>query len=220
MKQVALVNGDVGALVGGRGFHAGPLRPAARDGPGAVCVDVSHEDPAVRGRFGRGGPVPFDAAVLGSGVAWVIARLGSPAAVATFAVEEHVGWLADPGRRQPGVDPAEVVKQVSFLYPGAGFGASEFRGHYRRHVDVARRHMPSLWQYVQNDVVSVTGPAAGACAGIVAISELWFAGADDFLHRYFPSAEDEAAFRSHEGFLDLSRAFSLVAQEWHAEEAG
>lgn len=220
VKQVALVNGDVGARLGGRGFRVGPLRSTAHGRPGAVWVDVSHEDPAVRGRFGRRSPVPFDAAVFGVDVTSAIVGLGSPVAVAVFEVEEHFGWLSDLDWGQPFVDPVEVVKQVSFLYAGDGIGASEFREHYRRHVDVARRHMPSLWQYVQNDVTSVTGAAADACAGIVAVSELWFARADDFVHRYFPSAEDEAAFRSHEGFLDLSRVFSLIAREWHAEEPG
>ena len=86
----------------------------------------------------------------------------------------------------------------------------EFRSHYRDHVEVARRHMPALWQYRQHDVIDVHGAQRDVGAGIVAVSELWFRSVDDFLHRYFASPQDEAEFRSHEGFLDLAKAFSFV----------
>ncbi len=123
-----------------------------------------------------------------------------------LTVETHVGWDGT----DDGVDVEDAVKQVSFLHASAGTSLDEFRAHYRDHVGVARRHMPALWRYRQHDVVSVQGPNAEIGGGVVAISELWFRSTDDFLHRYFASPEDEAEFRSHEGFLDLPRAFSFV----------
>jgi hypothetical protein len=168
-------------------------------------IDVPHRDPTARARFSRPGPFPIDALVWARDAAHV-----PHAATPTFTLEEHVGWLAPEG---DGADPDDVVKQVSFLRAAEGYGETEFREHYRHHVGVARRHMPSLWQYVQYDVTGVAGrdPATvRAASGIVAVSVLWFRSVDDFLHRYFASPEDEAEFRSHEGFLDLRGAFTFV----------
>ena len=37
-----------------------------------------------------------------------------------------------------------------------------------------------------------------------------FRTTDDFCNRYFASPEDQAQFTAQEGFLDLTKAFSLV----------
>jgi EthD domain len=163
-------------------------------------VDVAHPDDAARRRFGRRGG--FDAAAL----VWTDGEsvdAGGP----SFRLEEHVGWLApDAGD----ADPVDVVKQVSFLQKSASVDLDEFRTHYRHHVELARRHMPTLWQYVQYDVTGIDGPRAEPAVGIVAVSTLWFRTTDDFLNRYFASPEDQAAFQAEEGFLDLTKAFSFV----------
>jgi hypothetical protein len=169
-------------------------------------LDLPHADDQARARFSRPGLLPVDALLWSDGDA--------PGAVPEefvsdleLTVETHVGWVATDASH---ADPDDAVKQVSFLHASAGTPLDEFRSHYRDHVDVARRHMPALWQYRQHDVVDVRGARRNLGAGIVAVSELWFQSVDDFLHRYFASPEDEAEFRSHEGFLDLTKAFSFV----------
>jgi len=170
-------------------------------------LDVPHPDAGARARFGRRPRIPVDAVV------WLATGHRLPADLAgtyeesfRLTVQPHVGWRPDV--KDP-ADPADVVKQVSFLAAADGYDQERFRTHYRHHVELARLHMPSMWQYVQNDVVAQTGDGEAA-KGIAAVSELWFRSTDDFLHRYFPSAEDEARFRAEEGFLDLTRAVSFV----------
>jgi hypothetical protein len=176
--------------------------PAVRElGPSAV-IDLPHPDDASRARFSR--PGAFHAAAL----VWTD---GSPVAIGgpSFRLHEHVGWLAS-ATDAAAADPAGVVKQVSFLHKSDSVDLDGFRDHYRHHVELARKHMPTLWQYVQYDVLGIDGNGAGPAEGIVAVSVLWFRTTDDFLHHYFASPEDEAAFRAEEGFLDLTKAFSFV----------
>jgi hypothetical protein len=171
-------------------------------------LDVPHGNVGARERFSRPGPFPVAA------LEWRPDSTPTRPAPLTFTVREHVGWLADEAEVAD-ADPADVVKQVSFLQASSTVTPEEFRSHYRDHVGVARRHMPNLWQYVQYDVTGVAASAPDlvrAAAGFTAVSVLWFRSTDDFLNRYFASAEDEAEFRSHEGFLDLSRAFTFVAR--------
>jgi hypothetical protein len=172
---------------------------AVPDVPAAV-IDLRHPNEAARQRFAR--PGAFDPAAL----VWTDDEplgVGGP----SFVLREHVGWLAPEADR---ADPTDVVKQVSFLHKSATVDLDGFRTHYRHHVEVARRHMHTLWQYVQYDVEAIEGPAVGPANGIVAVSVLWFASTDDFLHRYFASAEDQRAFTAEEGFLDLTKAFSFI----------
>jgi hypothetical protein len=182
--------------------------PSGMPGPGGI-LDLPHPHDGARARFSRPGLFPVDA--LGWTDASVAAAppdvfRGALRTDLELTVETHVGWEGEDDV----VDVDDAVKQVSFLHASAGTSLDEFREHYRDHVGVARRHMPALWRYRQHDVVSVQGPNAEIGAGVVAISELWFRSTDDFRHRYFASPEDEAEFRSHEGFLDLPRAFSFV----------
>jgi len=167
----------------------------------ATIVDVPHPDDGARARFPRRGP--FDPAALVWTGGPTATRVGGP----SFVLEEHVGWLAPDAAP---TDPLGVVKQVSFLHRSDSIDLDGFRTHYRHHVEVARRHMPALWQYVQYDVVGIDGPHAEPAAGIVAVSTLWFRTTSDFLDRYFASPEDQAAFQAEEGFLDLTKAFSFV----------
>jgi hypothetical protein len=172
---------------------------SADDAPVGAIVDVPHPHEEARRRFGR--RTQFPAAAL----AWTPAPVVG--AGLAFALDEHVGWLAPDGDDP---DPTDVVKQVSFLHKADDYDLDRFRRHYRHHVEVARRHMHTLWQYVQYDVVAVEGSAAAEGTGIVAVSVLWFRSTDDFLHRYFASPQDQADFQAEEGFLDLPKAFSFV----------
>jgi hypothetical protein len=186
----------------------GPLGGLAPTPTGAAIVDVPHPDARARGKFARPGPFTVGSLVWTADAPQRPGGHGGP----IFGLREHVGWLAGDADR---VDPSDVVKQVSFLHASRTVDAGEFREHYRHHVEVARRHMPALWQYVQYDVTDIDATHAdadrsGAADGIVAVSVLWFRSTDDFLHRYFASPEDEAEFRSQEGFLDLSKAFTFV----------
>jgi|tagenome__1003787_1003787.scaffolds.fasta_scaffold20702967_2 hypothetical protein len=184
-------------------------------------LDLPHPDAEARARFSRPGRFPVDALWwTDDGVA------GAPSGTLfdlELSVTPHVGWDASTGRGDTadtsGTDTAGVVKQVSFLHASEGTSLEEFRAHYRAHVDLARTHMPALWQYRQNDVVEVRGAQRGAAAGIVAISELWFRSVDDFLHHYFASAEAQADFQAHEGFLDLPKAFSFVCSSHRLRDA-
>jgi hypothetical protein len=173
-----------------------------------TVLDLPHPDERARAKFARRGRFPIDALVWGGPVAQMSESFD---AGARFVVERHLGWRAPDAA---GVDAGDVVKQVSFLWATDGVGLDDFRAHYRAHVDVARRYMHTLWQYVQNDVVLIDDDADGASDGVVAVSELWFRATDDYLHRYFASPDDEAAFRSHEGFLDLAKAFSFICASY------
>lgn len=173
--------------------------PAPQD---ATVVDRAHPHEEARRRFGRRTWFPASA------LAWGDDR-GRPGERLWFGLEEHVGWLA-PDAEVAATDPADVVKQVSFLKKSDIVDLAGFRRDYRHHVEVARRHMHTLWQYVQYDVVEIGGTDAAAADGYVAVSVLWFRTTDDFLHRYFASPEDQAQFTAQEGFLDLTKAFSLV----------
>ena len=183
-----------------------PGAPDLQVGRDRGVLDLPHPDADVRHRFSRPGLFAVDA------LWWTDGAIASPpserlAVDLEFTVETHVGWDATD---TDDVDPDDVVKQVSFLHASEGTSLDEFRAHYRDHVEVARTHMPALWQYRQNDVVDVSGAQRATGAGVVAISELWFRSTDDFLHRYFASPAAQAEFRSHEGFLDLPKAFSFV----------
>lgn len=180
---------------GGTDFHIG------RD---HGVLDLPHPDAEARARFSRPGLFPVDALWWTEGAAAGQSSGSSPDV--EFSVVQHVGWDASTA----GINMADVVKQVSFLHASEGTSLDEFRAHYRAHVELARTHMPALWQYRQNDVVDVRGAQRAVAAGVVAISELWFRSIDDFLHRYFASAEAQADFQAHEGFLDLPKAFSFV----------
>lgn len=182
----------------------------ARFGSGVAekaVLDLPHPAEAARARFAGRFPIRLDA------LAWLPRGAALPAAWAStfeeafrYTVSTEVGWPA------PSDDPAtpeDVVKQVSFLHGASGYALDSFRAHYRDHVAVARKYMPALWQYVQNDVEAAHGEAPET-RGVLAVSELWFRTTDDFLNRYFPSEADQRAFSAHEDFLDLRQATSFV----------
>ena len=180
-------------------------------------LDLPHRNPDARDLFGRKAPIAIDA------LAWLSAGEALPGAWAEvyderfrLSLESHLGWR--PPLDGP-ADPLDVVKQVSFLHASAGTDDETFRAHYRHHVEVARRHMPALWQYMQNDVLGAEGDAASA-EGVMAVSELWFHSTDDFLNRYFPSEEDRRAFSAQEGFLDLSQATSFICTSHRVGDPG
>ena len=169
-------------------------------------LDLPHPDPAALDRFPRRRRIPVD------GLLWLPEGEPVPATVATaFAedwrvtVETHAGWRPDP-TTAPG--PDAVVKQVSFLAAADGYGTERFRAHYRDHVALARRLMPTVLQYAQNDVVASTARTPAA-QEVVAVSELWFR-LPDFLAPHFRSDEEGDEFRSHEGFLDLPKAVTVA----------
>lgn len=173
----------------------------------APVLDLPHPSDEARRRFAGGFPIAID------GLAWLSPGDSLPAAWSAafeesfrYRVQSHVGWSA------PAADEAfsiDVVKQVSFLHASASYGVERFRESYRHHVEIARKHMPALWQYVQNDVEMIVGEAAEA-QGVFAVSELWFRTTEDFLERYFPSEADQREFSSHEDFLDLTQATSFI----------
>lgn len=172
-----------------------------------VTLDRPHPNPEARDRFGRRMPIEID------GLAWLPQGASLPTAVAgrfrerfRLSLRTQVAWRPDAREASA---PLDVVKQVSFLHASAGTDPATFRDHYRRHIEIARRHMPALWQYVQNEVEAVDH-AAPEAVGVMAVSELWFRTTDDFLNRYFPSEQDQRDFSAQEGFLDLSRATSFI----------
>lgn len=166
----------------------------------AVIVDIAHPDEHARARFRR------RTGFAANAFAWSADEV-RPTGDPSFVLREHIGWLApDAGA----FDAVDVVKQISFLHKSDAYDIDQFRVSYRHHVEVARRHMHTLWQYVQYDVVGVEGSHADLADGIVAVSVLWFRSTDDFCNRYFASTEDQVQFQSEEGFLDLSKAFSFV----------
>jgi hypothetical protein len=172
---------------------------------GAV-LDLPHPDPAALDRFPRRRRIPVD------GLLWLPEGELLPAPVtASFAedwrltVETHPGWRPAP---EEGPNPGTVVKQVSFLAAAAGYGTDRFRSHYRAHVALARRLMPTVLQYAQNDVIASTARTPAA-QEVVAVSELWFR-LPDFLAPHFRTEAEGDEFRSHEGFLELPKAVTVA----------
>lgn len=162
-------------------------------------LDVPHPHEQSRRRFGRRTAFGAEAFV------WSDGPLGSGGP--SFVLEEHIGWIAPDAAV---ADPADVVKQISFLAKSDSVDLAGFRASYRHHVEVARRHMHTLWQYVQYDVVAIDGERTDLANDIISVSVLWFKSTDDFCNRYFASAQDQAEFQAQEGFLDLPKAFSFV----------
>jgi hypothetical protein len=176
------------------------------DPAGGPVLDLPHPDPAALDRFPRRRRIPVD------GLLWLPEGGPVPAEVAAafaedwrLTVETHTGWRPALATA-PG--PAQVVKQVSFLAAADGYGTERFRAHYRDHVALAQRLMPTVFQYAQNDVVASTARTPAA-EEVVAVSELWFR-LPDFLAPHFRSDEEGDEFRSHEGFLDLSKAVTVA----------
>jgi hypothetical protein len=178
------------------------------DGPEVVrrTVDVVRPDQELLAVHGLGvHDSPFAA------LHWLWTVDGPPvvpgASLARVEVVEHVGWMADragaPGEATPG------IKQVSFLHPPAGLDHAEFRTRYRAHVGEARRHMPGLWQYVQ-DVVE---PLPDDPEQLHGISELWFASLDDFRDRYWALPDSHVEEQAEVGQFLSSRTWSLLVTE-------
>jgi hypothetical protein len=141
---------------------------------------------------------------------WLWTTDGPPAlpdGLEAVELQENVGWVADPG---PTADaPTPGIKQVSFLHPPDGLSHAEFRVRYRAHVGEARRHMPGLWQYVQ-DVVE---PLPGDPEQLHGISELWFETLADYRERYWAHADSHVEEQEEVGQFLSSRTWSLLVDE-------
>lgn len=220
MRELAILERKAGSARGAEGEVRSAALGVPTTAPTIVTehdsrpvLDLPHRNEEARVLFGRQSPIAIDA------LAWLPKGSALPepwseifAERFRLSVAAHVGWRPPPA--ESSADPSDSVKQVSFLHASAGTDEKAFRAHYRHHVELARRHMPALWQYVQNDVEGASDDAIPA-AGVVAVSELWFRTTDDFLNRYFPSEADRREFSSQEGFLDLSQATSFICTSHH-----
>ena len=207
MRDLAILEKRTGATHDGL-EHSELISPqtvASDDMP--FVLDLPHSNQDARHLFGRKMPISVDAlAWLPTGDALPISWSEAYAERFRLNVRDHVAWRPPADES---ADAPDIVKQVSFLHASTGTDQETFRDHYRRHVELARRHMPALWQYIQNDVEAAKGDATQA-VGVVAVSELWFRTTDDFLNRYFPSEADQQEFSAQEGFLDLTQATSFI----------
>ena len=126
----------------------------------------AHRDPVVHGSDRRGvGPPPRrrpgSRPVLAPGPAPGRRPVGGPTVthrVPPRAVRQRPrAHGRDPrglGRPPTSATPTRTTRssRCRSSHASAGTPLDEFRSHYRDHVDVARRHMPALWQYRQHDV--------------------------------------------------------------------
>lgn len=102
-----------------------------------------------------------------------------------------------------------VYSMFAFFRPPPGVEGEEFVSRYREHSEVARVHHPGVRRYVQDIVSSQSGEARWMCA---AISELHFAGPDEFRDRFWlDEASREIVQRDFERFSDPSTAKTVVA---------
>ena len=120
-----------------------------------------------------------------------------------------MGWVgADVGD----ADPDDAVKQVSFLHASAGTPLDEFRvalprsrrGRTSPHARAVAVPRSTTSIDVERCAASTQAPASSRSPNCGS------ARSTTSCIRYFASPEDEAEFRSHEGFLDLAKAFSFV----------
>jgi len=122
-------------------------------------------------------------------------------------LDEHPGW-DDTGDATP-LGPG-ALKMVSFVVGRSDGSAGDFERHYLEHVPVAREHHPGVCRYVQNLVRAST--ASGPLdPDVAAVSELWYASAEDFLDRFYRSAESPAAVKAdNEEYIDFARTRSVL----------
>jgi hypothetical protein len=188
-----------------------------RDGRARASVDIMESTTALRSGNGlrADGAAPdgivwlswTDGALSDVDVHAIVAPIG--AVTGALTVERRVAWDDLPPSAVPGPTPG--VKQTALLVGAPGIDVPAFRAAYRAHQALTRVHMPGVARYVQNDVIATDGPAS---ADVIAVSELWFASVEDFHTRYWAGPDSPAEFRSHETFLDLPRACSVVGREW------
>lgn len=120
--------------------------------------------------------------------------------VASYEVDDLVLWD----------EPIEgdVLSMFAFFRPPPG--ADDWLQRYRQHAEVARVHHPGIRRYVQN---VVTAQSAEDRWTMSAVSELHFAGKDEYEERFWLSdASREIVRRDFEGFSDPSTAKTIVAQ--------
>jgi hypothetical protein len=123
-------------------------------------------------------------------------------ALATYDVDELVQW------DEP-IEGAEY-SMFAFFRPPEDVERDEFVKRYREHAQLARVHHPGIRRYVQDLVVSQSGEARWACA---AISELHFAGRDEYRDRFWLSDESrDVIARDTARFSARATAKSVVAQ--------
>ncbi len=128
----------------------------------------------------------------------VFGRYDGPA-LARYEVEEHELW--DEGLDGPS------YSMFAFFRPPSG--KDDWLDCYRAHADVARIHHPGIKRYVQDVVISQSGEERWRMS---AISELHFAGRDEYHKRFWLSDESrDIVQRDFERFSDPSTAKMIVA---------
>jgi hypothetical protein len=128
----------------------------------------------------------------------------------TYDVEENVLW------DEPIDGP--VYSMFAFFQPPAGLEHEYFVRHYREHAAVARVHHPGIRRYVQDIVSSQEGLERWTFS---AISELHFAGPDEYRDRFWrdESSRDVVA-RDIERFSEPTTAKTVVAPRIGLETQG
>jgi hypothetical protein len=182
---------------------------AAAVGPWAL--EVVESDGVLRGALGLP-PTEVDY----HGLVWTAdAGPGDDPVPAWWSVvagvaELSMAFVTTPHHAWGSFEAGPGVAQVSLLRAADGYDLDAFRASYRAHVELAREHMPSVIRYVQHDVDAVHGDGTD---GVLAISELRFASADDVVDRYWATPESAATFRAHEPWLSRRGTLSLFASE-------
>lgn len=162
----------------------------------ALASDVSSIDGAEL-YVTEPGPRPATAVVCAPGP--IAGERG--AVLATYDVDDYVMWddpIADP-----------VHSMFAFFRPVMGLDDEAFVERYREHAAVARVHHPGIRRYVQDLITEQNGEERWMFA---AISELHFAGPDEYRDRFWrDDASREIVAADVERFSDGNTAKIVVA---------
>lgn len=121
--------------------------------------------------------------------------------LATYDVDDYVMW------DEPIADP--VHSMFAFFRPASGLDGEAFIERYREHAAIARVHHPGIRRYVQDLVTEQNGEERWMFA---AISELHFAGPDEYRERFWlDDASREIVAADVERFSDGATAKAVVA---------
>lgn len=145
------------------------------------------------------GPRPATAIVCASGAEPIPQTAGT--LLATYEVADHVMW------DEP-ID-GDVHSMFAFFRFPNSVDEDEAVARYREHAELARVHHPGIRRYIQDLVEHQSGEDRWVFS---AISELHFAGPDEYRERFWrDEASRDVIARDVERFSDVATAKTVVA---------
>ena len=127
-----------------------------------------------------------------------------------LSVHKIVAW---PEENSVNLGEYSGLKQVSLVSRKDTLERKSFYVHYLNHVAIARSHH-GMEKYAQNiDIEYLYGPQPES-SSIDGISELWFADASDWFHRFYLHEDSQRVVREDtQNFIDFQATSSIMVSE-------